>query len=187
MMIAVAAILGVMASVQRGVERQVDIAERQQRARLASEALDREIRSGAAMAVTPDGQTLSLLSLSNLPQRGVDISTQPGSCAQFKVQGGKLLKRWWVPPKTPANVVHWNIVVGGVETTTGAFSLPDTIENPAPPHNLFEVGGRVVKIALTLTGQGQAVNQTIDELVRGDNVPMTTDSPCDQAGEWPSS
>ena len=183
MAIAVTAILGVVFSVQRGVERQVDISQRQDRARLVTESLDREVRSAAAMGVSNSGQTLSLLSLSNLVTRGAPST---GVCAQFAVANGNLYKRWWIPPMTVAGTKAWTLVVTGIATTSNAFALPATIANPAGT-TPFDVAGRILQVNLTLLGQGTAVDQTISEMIRGYNVPspVVADTTCIPSGTWP--
>ena len=176
MAIAVTAILGVLFSVQRGVETQMSISERQDRGRLVTQTLDREVRSAGSMSVSGDGQTLSILSLSNFAAR---LASPTGTCAQFKIFGGALYKRWWVPPMTAAATVPWNLVVTGVATTSGAFSLP----NPANPVSgntpSPSIAGKVLQVNMTLSGQRSANSQVLTETIMGMNVPIAPSNPCD--------
>jgi prepilin-type N-terminal cleavage/methylation domain-containing protein len=185
MSLVVASVMGVLFSVQRGVERQVDLAERQTRAHQAVEAVDREVRSAEGFAVPAGGLELTIITLTNADTRGGE------SCAQFKVENGKLLKRYWIPPQTPADTVPFNIVATGIKTETClsedetcTFFVP-TVANGGDPDDAY--GGRLVKVNLTVEGEGDAPDQTVKQSLVGDNVPSVFVNPCDDAGEQPSS
>jgi len=181
MAIAVAAIFGVLTSVQRGVEKQTDIVERQARAVRVTQSLDREVRSAVAMTTSNSGQTLSMLTRTNLDLRN-PAKNGKLICSQFKIDGvspnGVLKKRFWVEPAAGVPAKPWTIVATGVKTTSGAFAIDPNID----------YGGSVLQVSITLDGAGSAVDQPISQAIKGDNVLPSNVNTCDGVAPhfaWP--
>lgn len=171
---ALAAILTVLSTTQRGVEDQVDLVERQTRARLAMQTLDHELRSARSWAVDTGGQQVSMLTLTNSDSRGG--TPGEGVCSQFKIEGESLWTRYWIPPSDPSETVAWREVVSGVTTTSDAFVIATEPE----------YDGRVMRVALTLEGEGRAGGEDTAQTITGDNVDAANPNLCDEAGEQPS-
>ena len=172
MSIVVAAIFGVLFRVQAGVEREIDRATRTEKTRLATEAIDREVRSSGVMTAEAGGSGLVVYTLTNSETRGT-ADVDGASCAQFLVQGGQLKHRWWDPTDS-TTAVPWQIVIDDV--SSGTFEV-----DPNPDY-----GESILNVTLVIAGQGDAPDQNATQTLHGDNVVEGADNPCDGTDEPPT-
>jgi prepilin-type N-terminal cleavage/methylation domain-containing protein len=143
--------LSVMASVQRGVMRQDNMARTNTQARLAMEQLDRELRSGNVL-YNPANETPAYYRLRIYTQSNADTRTpSPGyMCILWEITtGGQLRTRMW-PPLQPEDATAWRVVAEGIVNRSlgvNAFQLdPDA-----------DKGGRVVNVTFVVnTSYGTA-------------------------------
>ncbi|HEX9717842.1 MAG TPA: type II secretion system protein [Actinomycetota bacterium] len=137
--IALSIFLSVLASVQRGVVRQERLSLRNDRARLAIEALDREIRSGNVL-YDPASESVPYYSLriytqANAPTRG------SASCVQWVLEGETLQTRRWLPYASTATA--WRTVAEGIVNRTVTPNVQLFTVDPDPYK-----GGRTVLVTL---------------------------------------
>lgn len=178
----VATVFGVLFSVQAGVERQIDTADRNSRTLLATQAIDREMRSAYAMTTSNGGQTISIYTANNLDVRYQALTGAPPVdrnnliCTQFKIEGETLYRRFWIQVDPwPGGDVDWLTVVTGVGTNAGAFEV-----DPDPIYD-----GSLLAINLSILGDGDAVAQESTQFLHGANVTSTAVNPCDEVTEQP--
>ncbi|MGH2650682.1 MAG: PulJ/GspJ family protein, partial [Actinomycetota bacterium] len=137
--IALSIFLSVLASVQRGVVRQEQHSLRNDQARLAIEALDREIRSGNVLydpaSESPPYYSLRIYTQANAPTRGSAM------CVQWLLEGEKLQTRRWVPYASTATV--WRTVAEGIVNLTVTPNVQLFTIDPDPYK-----GGRTVQVTL---------------------------------------
>jgi len=144
--IALAIFLSVLFSVQRGVVVQEQRTARNDQARLAIQALDRELRSGN-MLYDPASESVPYYSLriytqTNAPTRGT-IDNPPGTtCVQWLLEGEKLQTRLWVP-YDPSTATSWRTVAEGIVNRTVTPNVPLFTVDPDPYK-----GGRTIQVTL---------------------------------------
>lgn len=137
--IALAIFLSVLFSVQRGVVLQERRTARNDQARLAIQALDRELRSGNVL-YDPASESVPYYSLrvytqSNAPTRGI-------MCVQWLLVGEKLQTRQWVPYNT-STATSWRTVAEGIVNRTVTPNVQLFTVDPDPYK-----GGRTVQVTL---------------------------------------
>jgi prepilin-type N-terminal cleavage/methylation domain-containing protein len=137
--IALAIFLSVLFSVQRGVVLQEKRTARNDQARLAIQALDRELRSGNVL-YDPASEPVPYYSLriytqSNAPTRGI-------MCVQWLLDGEKLKTRQWVPYDT-STATSWRTVAEGIVNRTVTPNVQLFTVDPDPYK-----GGRTVQVTL---------------------------------------
>jgi prepilin-type N-terminal cleavage/methylation domain-containing protein len=137
--IALAIFMSVLFSVQRGVVLQEQRSARNDQARLAIQALDRELRSGNLL-YDPASESVPYYSLriytqSNAPTRGI-------MCVQWLLNGEKLQTRQWVPYNT-STATSWRTVAEGIVNRTVTPNVQLFTVDPDPYK-----GGRTVQVTL---------------------------------------
>jgi prepilin-type N-terminal cleavage/methylation domain-containing protein len=137
--IALAIFLSVLFSVQRGVVLQEQRTARNDQARLAIQALDRELRSGNVL-YDPASESVPYYSLriytqSNAPTRGI-------MCVQWLLNGEKLQTRQWVPYNT-STATSWRTVAEGIVNRTVTPNVQMFTVDPDPYK-----GGRTIQVTL---------------------------------------
>jgi prepilin-type N-terminal cleavage/methylation domain-containing protein len=137
--IALAIFLSVLFSVQRGVVLQEQRTARNDQARLAIQALDRELRSGNVL-YDPASESVPYYSLriytqSNAPTRGI-------MCVQWLLDEEKLQTRQWVP-YDPSTATSWRTVAEGIVNRTVTPNVQLFTVDPDPYK-----GGRTVQVTL---------------------------------------
>lgn len=137
--IALAIFLSVLFSVQRGVVLQEKRTARNDQARLAIQALDRELRSGNVL-YDPASESVPYYSLriytqSNAPTRGI-------MCVQWLLDEEKLKTRQWVPYNT-STATSWRTVAEGIVNRTVTPNVQLFTVDPDPYK-----GGRTVQVTL---------------------------------------
>lgn len=140
--IALSIFLSVLASVQRGVVRQEQHSLRNDRARLAIEALDREIRSGnilydpASESESVRYYSLRIYTQANAPTR------EGATCVQWLLEGETLRTRRWVPYE-PSTATSWRAVAEGIVNRTATPNVQLFTIDPDPYK-----GGRTIQVTL---------------------------------------
>lgn len=138
--IALSIFLSVLASVQRGVVRQEQHSLRNDQARLAIEALDREIRSGNVLydpaSESSPYYSLRIYTQANAPTRGSAM------CVQWVLEGENLQTRRWVP-YDPSTATVWRTVAEGIVNLTATPNVQLFTIDPDPYK-----GGRTVQVTL---------------------------------------
>ena len=137
--IALAIFLSVLFSVQRGVVLQEQRTARNDQARLAIQALDRELRSGNLL-YDPTSESVPYYSLriytqSNAPTRGI-------MCVQWLLEEEKLQTRQWVP-YDPSTATSWRTVAEGIVNRTVSPNVQLFTVDPDPYK-----GGRTIQVTL---------------------------------------
>jgi prepilin-type N-terminal cleavage/methylation domain-containing protein len=137
--IALAIFLSVLFSVQRGVVLQERRSARNDQARLAIQALDRELRSGN-LIYDPASESVPYYSLriytqSNAPTRGI-------TCVQWLLDQEKLKTRQWVP-YDPSTATSWRTVAEGIVNRTVTPNVQLFTVDPDPYK-----GGRTIQVTL---------------------------------------
>jgi prepilin-type N-terminal cleavage/methylation domain-containing protein len=137
--IALAIFLSVLFSVQRGVVLQEKRTVRNDQARLAIQALDRELRSGNLL-YDPASESVPYYSLriytqSNAPTRGI-------TCVQYLLNGEKLQTRYWTPYR-PSTATSWRTVAEGIVNRMVTPNVQLFTVDPDPYK-----GGRTVQVTL---------------------------------------
>jgi hypothetical protein len=126
--------MSLLESVQEGVARQDYRSRSNDQARLAMEAVDREVRSGSVL-YDPAGEVdaggaplayygLRVYTYANAPTRNAGNPV----CVQFRISNQQLLRRWW-PSGNLAASTGWQIVATNVVNVTQgvrAFQLDPT-------------------------------------------------------------
>ena len=144
--ITLAIFMSVLFSVQRGVVRQEAHSARNDQARLAIQALDREIRSGNVL-YDPASETVPYYSLriytqTNAPTRVTASNPQGTTCVQWQLDEEELQTRQWVP-YDPSTVTSWRTVAEGIVNRTVDPDVPLFTVDPDPYK-----GGRTIQVTL---------------------------------------
>ena len=175
--IALTAILGVLASVQRGVEDEIDYQQRVTTARQATYAIDREVRSASAMDTADGGRTLNITTRTNSDTR---LGTDGEMCAQFHVSSdGELLHRWWPTNWVAGTVYPWKRITEGLAVQS-AFAIDGSFDSTGNDN----YGGQILNVNFLVDQDGGQV--AVQQVLRGDNITDTSDNLCDEAGEQPA-
>jgi len=170
--VVVAAVLGILASVQKGFEEQSNRTQNNDMARLAMEQLDREIRSANAFSVyAVSGSTWTGPQATGVNGTGLIIYTQasaptrdPGfQCVQWRLSGTDLQSRMWPLSwqSDPSKVTGWRTVASDVVSV--AFQIPSA----------SSYGSRLVQTSVTVNsdpGANGTQNLTIQRRFTGRNV-----------------
>ena len=131
------AMFSVLFNVQRGVERQTDRVASVDQARLAMEQIQHEVASARALTVQ-SGLTMDVYTRTNEDTRGAS------KCVQWRVNGGDLQTRTWVPPWTNAQTVHWRTVASSLtNVNNGTEWLFKLDTNTAYANRLLNITARV--------------------------------------------
>src|SRR5919108_3218801 len=119
------AFLSILASVQRHMVRERDRSTTDDQARLAVEAIDREVRSGDVLynptfepSPTVAGYGFRVYTEANAPTRNGGSPL----CVQYRVSSGSLLRRSW-PSGSPGSATGWRTVALNIVNTTAPFAL----------------------------------------------------------------
>jgi prepilin-type N-terminal cleavage/methylation domain-containing protein len=166
--------LTMLESVNRGVGLQVERSEINDRARLAIERLDREIRSGNVMynpATEPlAGYTFRVYTQSNAPTR-----TPPNQCVEWRINdSAELVRRTWDPADS-ATASDWIVVADHVVNRSlsppvTAFALdPDPAKAGRTLHitlmvdvDLTDQTQKTQRIQTALTGRNTSFGFSVD-------------------------
>jgi prepilin-type N-terminal cleavage/methylation domain-containing protein len=131
--IVVTAFLAILASVQRGLVRETNRSSTLDQARLAMEALDREVRSASIVTVPTSGSSAYYLLTLYGPNSFTTSYSTSGTCptgansnwwVQYRVQSQELQRREYVSSWSPWRTVASGIVNTG--TTTNVPFSPET-------------------------------------------------------------
>lgn len=125
MAVAAAVFSSLLVSAQRTVGTEQTWSTDNDRARLAVERLDREVRSGNIL-YDPAAEFDPNFSLRVYTQ-----SNQLPRCVQWRIYSGQLQRRSWVPP-TPPTTLEWTIVTAGVVNRSLAVPVPAFKLDPDP-------------------------------------------------------
>jgi prepilin-type N-terminal cleavage/methylation domain-containing protein len=144
--IALAIFLSVLFSVQRGVVLQEQRTARNDQARLAIQALDRELRSGNVL-FNPASESVPYYSLriytqSNAPTRSTATNPTGTTCVQWLLDGEKLKTRYW-EPYDPSTATSWRTVAEGIVNLTVTPNVQLFTVDPDPYK-----GGRTIQVTL---------------------------------------
>jgi prepilin-type N-terminal cleavage/methylation domain-containing protein len=145
--IALAIFMSVLFSVQRGVVLQEQRTARNDQARLAIQALDRELRSGNLL-YDPASESVPYYSLriytqSNAPTRATPTDNPTGTtCVQWLLEGEKLQTRQWVPYDA-TTATSWRTVAEGIVNRSVSPNVPLFTVDPDPYK-----GGRTIQVTL---------------------------------------
>ena len=137
--IALAIFMSVLFSVQRGVVLQEQHSARNDQARLAIQALDRELRSGNVL-YDPASESVPYYSLriytqANAPTRGI-------MCVQWLLEEEELKTRYW-EPYDPSTATSWRTAAEGIVNRTVTPNVPLFTVDPDPYK-----GGRTIQVTL---------------------------------------
>jgi len=150
MMVVIAAAYSLLFSVQSGVERQIDRQSSIDQARLATEQIDRELRSVQYMTETAAGGTgmgLRVYTLSNETTRGA-------MCEEWRKSGDELQSRYWPVGFAVGSTYTWRTVATGIQNS-GADHIFDIDSNAV-------YGGRLLHMDLRVNvNPGGAANSNI--------------------------
>ncbi len=150
MSIVASVFLGVLSSVQRSAVRLDRLSRANDNARLAIEALDREIRSGNVLydpaqenptySSLPNGYTLRIYTQTNATSR----TPSPGyMCVLWTIDANQqLVSRMW-PPLHPEQATGWRVVAEAIVNRAVTPAVPAFALDPDP-----NKGGRTVDITL---------------------------------------
>ena len=170
---ALASVYSVLFSVQRGVEMQIDRAQSVDQVRLAVQQIQHEVLSASAVTVPAAGNGLSMdvFTRTNQPTRYGQTDDTKQSCTQWRINGGQLQTRRWLPPWTVAQSAPWMTV---------ASSITNDASNP-----LFEIddndayADRLVNISVRANANPASGNDVlIDASVLGRNIVFGGSDPC---------
>jgi len=186
--VVMAAVLGIMASVQSGVNRQIKLATSLDQAHLASVQLDREIRSATAMSVPggSNGMEFNAYTQTNVTtgQRATPM------CVQWRVSGQTLQSRMW-PYPAGAGPYLWRSVATNIVNQTPT-------ENPGTPAPMFDIpagyGGRLVEVTVLANANphsaanpgGSRTDATVQTYLTGRNIAVGSVNPCNVLANQPA-
>lgn len=167
--VVVAIFLSVLASVQSTVARQERRTRANDRARLAIQQLDREVRSGnvfrdpAAEPTRDDrGQVGGGMGLRIYTQANAD--TRGGSrCVQWRIKDGRLEVRDWTTSwRTDGQVSGWRVVTDGIVNPGGtpAFQLDSS----------SAYGGRILNVTFVVNPGAGDSNVVVRASITGRNT-----------------
>jgi type II secretory pathway pseudopilin PulG len=168
--IASAIFLSVLASVQKGFERQSGRSINNDQARLAMEQLDHEIRSGnllydPALESDPGNGIYPGMSLRIYTQVNADIRDPGNQCVQWRILNGQLQNRYWATtwredPDT--EVSPWQVIAEGIANLNVSPQVSAFTLDPDPAK-----GGRTIVITLlvnnnpALSGSNVSISQSV--------------------------
>lgn len=150
--------LGVLASVQKAAVREDYLSRANDQARLAIEALDREIRSGNVLydpaqenptySTLPNTYTLRIYTQTNTPTRRTILPGEPTTgymCVLWTINSNnELVNRMW-PPLQPDRATAWRVIATGIVNRVVSPPEPAFTLHP-DPYGIY--GGRTVDIML---------------------------------------
>jgi type II secretory pathway component PulJ len=175
--IVLTAFLAILATVQREMVRERDRTSTEDQARLAVEAVDREVRSGDVLynpsfepSPTVAGYGFRVYTEANAPTRNGGNPL----CVQYRVSGGNLLRRSW-PSGNTAAATAWRTVALNIVNTTAPFSL----DSGYTQLTSSATGGRTLHVTLKVNakpGNPQSKDVVIQESVAIRNI--GTGDPC---------
>ena len=171
------AFLAILASVQRHMVREQDRTTTDDQARLAVEAIDREVRSGDVLynpsfepSPTVAGYGFRVYTEANAPTRNGGNPL----CVQYRVSSGNLLRRSW-PSGSPGSATAFRTVAQNIVNTTAPFSLDTGYTGLTSS----ATGGRTLHVTLKVNakpGNVQSKDVVIQESVAIRNI--GTGDPC---------
>lgn len=187
--IVVAAVLGVLFSVQKAVSFETNRSAANDNVRLVMESLDKEVRSASAFTVYTDGTFATVDSTPPIAGAAVSVYTQTYAptrsasatsgftCVQWRLNGTNLQSRMWPLNwrSSPSTLVQaWNIRASNV--TTMSFAIPSKVAGDATTDPLDAYGKRLLRTTFTVR-VGASTNATITTTrdIAGRNV-LTTPS-----------
>jgi prepilin-type N-terminal cleavage/methylation domain-containing protein len=164
--------LSIMASVQSGVERQLDRSNDNDQARLAVQQLDREIRSGnvlydpANTLYLPSGTT-SGMGLTVYTQNNANIRNPGNRCVQWRIINQQMQRRDWATGNPTGSVTPWRLIAENVVNATvsggpiAAFVLDTDLSK----------GSRIVNVRIITQTDSDSGNPVrIDASIAGRNT-----------------
>jgi len=170
--VVLAALLGVLNSVEMGLARQDDRMQSNDQARLAASELDREIRSGnvfydpASENDTAHG-IYPGMSMRIYTQANGNVRTPSSQCVQWRIYNQQLQRRSWATTwrDDPTNLVSgWRVIADHIMNQTVSPQVPAfTLDTSQASY-----GGRIAKIVI-LANENPSSGRTveIDESVTG--------------------
>lgn len=150
--------LSIMASVQKGVERQADRSNDNDQARLAMQSLDRELRSGNVL-YDPALETAPFVpnySLRIYTQANANIRNPGNRCVQWRINGTQLQRRDWTMTDPAGSVSAWRVIAENVVNVSAG--VPAFVLDPDASK-----GGRIVNVTFltqSSTSSGSPVRIT---------------------------
>lgn len=156
--IVLGSVLGVVASVQQGFEKEIDRVTSVDQARLASEQVQRELFSARAVTVT-DNTSMDVYTRTNETTR----TGTESNCVAWRVSNGNLQSRRWPYPVVGGTTYPWwTVATNVVNTATSTPALFAIDPNPAYASRMVNINiltnanpaaGRNVEIRTSVVGR----------------------------------
>ncbi len=140
--------MAIMASVQSGVEKQIDRSNDNDQVRLAVQQLDREIRSGNVLynpnntAYLPSG-TPAGMGMLVYTQNNANIRNPGNRCVQWRIINGELQRRDWATGDPTGTVSTWRVIADNVVNATLSPQVPAFVLDTDP-----NKGSRIVNVTI---------------------------------------
>ena len=161
----------VLASVQRGVDRQDSLSQTLDQARLSIQQLDRELRSGnvlydPSLENDPGHGVYPNMSLRIYTQSNADSRNPGNQCVQWRILNDELQRRsWGVDWQNDGSVTEWRNVADNIKNNDAPTVPAFTLDNSPT------FGGRIINITIVANADlATGRNVVIKDAITGRNT-----------------